>query len=126
MAKKKTTKPEAVEEQENEEVVKTYDGDAVNEEENVVVADDSEVEVTPADEEDEKALPVVTGHTTVRLNIRENDSGDDNTNIVAIVNAGEELQVFVGEECSAIFFKVKTKAGVEGFAMRRYIILDAK
>lgn len=78
------------------------------------------------EEDVEEEEPVtMTGTVTTRLNIRENDTGSPDTTIVSIVEGGEKITVYP-EEGNATFFKVKTKNGVEGYAMRRYIILNAE
>lgn len=77
------------------------------------------------DDVEEEDPVTLTGTVTTRLNIRENDTGSPDTTIVSIVEGGEEITVYP-EEGNATFFKVKTKNGVEGYAMRRYIILDAE
>lgn len=96
------------------------DNDALEEEETPSV-----VEVNEIDEGEDVAEPVtVIGTVATRLNIRENGTGSSDTAVVTIVEAGEELTVFI-EEGTPMFFKVKTKNGVEGYAMRRFVILDA-
>lgn len=101
---------------EDYEVTPVDDTEEVDENDEVTSVDDTE-------EADEEPI-TMTGTVTTRLNIRENDTGSPDTTIVSIVEGGEEITVYP-KEGNATFFKVKTKNGVEGYAMRRYIILDA-
>lgn len=82
-------------------------------------------DVETKDDIEKEELVTLTGTVTTRLNIRENDSGSPETTIVSIVEAGESITLYP-EESNPTFFKVKTKNGVEGYAMRRYIIIDAE
>lgn len=80
---------------------------------------DEMIEVNKVDDEEE----TVEATATVRLNIREQPSDSSETNIVTIVNAGASLTVYP-DSSTPIFYKVKTSSGIEGFAMRRFVIFD--
>ena len=87
--------------------------------------EETELEDDEVHNEEETEPVTLTGTVTTRLNIREDSTGDPNSKIVSIVDAGTTLTLYP-EESNPTFFKVKTPAGVEGFAMRRYIIVDAE
>lgn len=73
--------------------------------------------------EEDEDVRTSTGTATIRLNVREDDSGEANTPIVDVLNKGDHFIVFhVG--CSPMFFKIKTASGKEGYVVRRFVILD--
>lgn len=95
-------------------------------EEEILDTSDIPINEDILDDSVEEEEPVTfTGTVTTRLNIRENDTGSPDTPIVAIVESGESITVYA-EKGNATFFKVKTKSDIEGYAMRRYIILDSE
>lgn len=84
-----------------------------------------EEETSEVVEENEIEPITMTGTVTTRLNIREDSTGDPNVKIVSIVEAGSTLTLYP-DDSTPVFWKVKTVSGVEGYAMRRYIIIDAE
>lgn len=84
-----------------------------------------EEETSEVVEENETEPITITGTVTTRLNIREDSTGDPNVKIVSIVEAGSTLTLYP-DDSTPVFWKVKTISGVEGYAMRRYIVVDAE
>lgn len=102
-----------IEEETSEVVDETFNDSSFDEETSEVV------------EENETEPITMTGTVTTRLNIREDSTGDPNVKIVSIVEAGSTLTLYP-DDSTPVFWKVKTISGVEGYAMRRYVVIDAE
>lgn len=115
---------------ENDVLEKEQEVSVVNNEEEVLSVSDEDKDQSEVNDEEVLSMPdeeeeAVEATATVRLNIREQPSDSSETNIVTIVNAGASLIVYPNGS-TPIFYRVKTSSGIEGFAMRRFVILDAE
>lgn len=89
-----------------------------------VIIDDSHEEVVKVEEvmnaiAETATTGVVTG--CMKLNVRENPNTD--SNILAVINEGDEVTIDVNASTTEDFYKITTATGLEGYCMKSYIVL---
>lgn len=86
------------------------------------ISEEVVTEETPVEELVEKETIVKTGIVTdcLKLNVRELPSKD--ANVLCEILALAEVQINE-EESTEDFFKVCTATGIEGFCMKKYIVI---
>lgn len=55
-----------------------------------------------------------------RLNIRRSPDASQETNVLGVLKNFDEVYI-IKENATPVFMKVRTKSGIEGFVMKKYI-----